>query len=145
MKIPKKPPSLVGKLLSNLTGLKVDLSPEDIDDKMIFMCFFDMQQRPSRYCLRQLSKRVQELKAKDIVVVAVQASKLNENTLNKWVKKYNIPFTVGMVQGDEEKTRFSRGVRSVPWLILTDREHIVHAEGFALNELTEKLEQVNEQ
>ncbi len=102
---------------------------------MISVCFFDMNQRPSRYCLRQLSTRAQELKAKDIVVVAVQASKIDDKTLNEWVKGTNIAFPVGVVQGDVEKTSFAWGVKSLPWLILTNDKHSVVAEGFNLNEL----------
>ncbi len=77
--------------------------------------------------------------AKDVVVTAVQASKVDDSVLNEWVEKSNIPFPVGMVQGDEDKIRFSWGVRSLPWLILTDKKHIVTAEGFSVAELDEKL------
>jgi len=44
-----------------------------------------------------------------------------------------------MIQADEEKTRIDWGVRSLPWLILTDKEHIVTAEGFSVNELNEQI------
>jgi len=64
----------------------------------------------------------------------VQASKVDENALNEWIKNNNIPFTVGMIQDDEEETRFAWGVRSLPWLILTNRKHIVNANGFSLAE-----------
>ena len=137
-------PSLVGRTLPMFKGLGIDVRPEDIKDQRILICFFDMEQRPSRNCLRQLSTKAQELKAKDIVVVAVQASKVDENTLNQWVKKYNIPFTVGMIQGNEEKNRFTWGVKSMPWLILTDKKHIVRAEDFALAELNAKIKEANE-
>jgi protocatechuate 3,4-dioxygenase beta subunit len=132
-------PSLIGKPLPELKDLKVDLSPADTDDKILLVCFWDMQQRPSRNCIRELTKRAEELKEKGVAVIAVQASKIDENALNQWVKKYNIPFAVGMVQGDVEKTRFAWGVRSLPWLILTNRKHIVRAEGFALTEIDEKI------
>ena len=56
----------------------------------------------------------------------------------EWVEKNKIPFPVGMIKGDEEKTRFTWGVRPLPWLILTDKKHIVTAEGFNLDELDEK-------
>lgn len=132
-------PSLVGKSLSQLSDLNIELNPEQTEDKIILVCFWDMNQRPSRNCLLQLSTKAQELKAKDIVVVAVQASKVNKDKLNDWVKKNNIPFPVGMVQGDEEKIRFTWGVRSLPWLILTDKKHIVTSEGFSISELDDKL------
>jgi len=137
--------SLIGKQLPELKDFKIDLSSADADNKMILVCFFDMNQRPSRNCLVQLSKRAQELKAKDVVVIAIQASKVDENALKKWVKENNIPFQVGIVQGDEEKTSFAWGVQSLPWLILTDREHIVQAEGFSIGDLDQKLKHISEE
>ncbi|MHC4489383.1 MAG: hypothetical protein ACYS9C_12915 [Planctomycetota bacterium] len=38
-----------------------------------------------------------------------------------------------------EKTRFTWGIQALPWLILTDKQHVVTAEGFTLTELNEKL------
>jgi hypothetical protein len=74
-----------------------------------------------------------------VIVVAVQASKVDEKKLNEWVKKYNIPFSVGMMEGDAEKTRFTWGVCSLPWLILTGKDHVATAEGFGVTELDEEL------
>jgi len=139
---PKRPPSLVGRPLPELKDVKIDLSPSDTEGKMILVCFFDMEQRPSRYCVNQLAKQAEQLKQKGIIVVAVQASKIDENKLNEWVKKYNIPFAVGMVQGDVEKSRFVWGVRSLPWLILTDRKHVIRSGGFGINALNEKIKAI---
>jgi hypothetical protein len=44
-----------------------------------------------------------------------------------------------MIQDEVEKTRFAWGVKSLPWLILTDQEHIVRAEGFSLSEFDKKI------
>ncbi len=129
----------VGKPLPHFQNIKIRLSAEQIENRAILLCFFNMEQRPSRNCIMQLTKKAQELKEKDIVVVAVQTSNFDESVLNEWVKKYNIPFTVGMVQGKEEQTRFTWGVRSLPWLILTDTKHVVRAEGFSLPEINEKI------
>ena len=129
----------VGRPLPGFDGIKIDLAANRTKEKMILVCFFDMNQRPSRNCIQQLSKRAQELKAKDIVVVAVQASKVDENALNEWIKKNNSPFPVGMIEGDVEKTLFNWGVKSLPWLILTDQKHVVRSEGFAFSELDNKL------
>ena len=137
--VPKQPASLVGKPLPELKDIKIKLPSAGLGNKRILICFWDMNQRPSRNCLRQLSERAQELKAKDIVAIAFQSSKIDENTLKQWVKKNNIPFPVGMIEGDSEKIRFTWGVRSLPWLILTDKQSIVRAEGFTLIELDEKL------
>jgi hypothetical protein len=60
------------------------------------------------------------------------------------VKKNNVQFPIGMVQGYEDKTRFTWCVRSLPWLILTDEQLIVRAEGFGINELDEKIKMLTE-
>jgi len=137
-------PSLVGKPLPDLGGVEIDLAPAQAKDKMLLVCFFDMEQRPSRNCIMRLAKQAQQLKQKGVTVVAVQSSKIDEKALNQWVKKYNIPFSIGMVQGNVEKGRFAWGVRSLPWLMLTDQQHIVHAEGFSINELDERITKLRE-
>jgi len=136
---PLRPKSLTGKRMPQFEDFNIQISSQDTKDKMLLVCFWDMEQRPSRNCMRQLSKRAPELKAKNIVVVAIQASKIDENKLSEWMKNNNIRFPVGMVQGDEDKTSFTWGVQSLPWLIMTDKERIVRAEGFALSELSEKI------
>jgi hypothetical protein len=55
------------------------------------------------------------------------------------MKKHNIPFPVGAIQGDKEKTRIAWGAKSLPWLILSDDVHKVVAEGFTLQELNDIL------
>jgi len=142
--VSKSPLSLVGKSLPSLENLNIRLDTNRFKDKQILVCFFDMNQRPSRNCVQQLSKRAQELKAKGVDVVVVQASKVDESELNEWVKKNNITFPVGMIQDDDEKTRFAWGVKSLPWLILTDSKQVVTAEGFGLNELDGKIVQTGD-
>ena len=137
-------PSLKDKPLPELKDLEVNLSSANIRDKMMLICFFDMEQRPSRNCIIQLTKKAEQLKQKGIICVAVQASKIDENKLNEWIKKYNIPFPAGMIESDQEKIRFTWGVKSLPWLILTDNKHIVRAEGFALSELDEKISAITQ-
>jgi hypothetical protein len=142
--VPKQPPSLVGKALPDVKELKLNLSPEDSEDKMLLVCFFDMEQRPSRYCITQLVKQAVQLQERALIIVAVQASKVDENALNEWVKKSNIPYPVGMVAGDVEKTKFAWCVRSLPWLILSNRKHVITAEGFSVTELDKKIEEAGD-
>ena len=109
------------------------------NDKAILVCFWDTEQRPSRRCILELARQAEQLKKDGIIVVSVQASKVQQIKLDEWIREQDISFPIGMIAGDEEKTRFTWGVRSLPWLILTDQKHIVTAEGFALTELNEKL------
>jgi hypothetical protein len=139
-----EPPSLIGKPLPGFENMTIDFNPGQVEANMLLVCFFDMNQRPSRNCLMQLSKKAKELKAKDVAVIVIQASKVDDNVLKEWVEKNKIPFPVGMAQADEEKIRFTWGVRSLPWLILTDKKHTVITEGFAINELDEKIKNIDE-
>ncbi len=138
------PISLTGKPLPRFENIKFDFSPEQTKNRRILVCFWDMNQRPSRNCILELVKRTKELEEKGVAVVLIQASGINENKLNEWVTKNDILFPIGMIEGDEEKIRFSWSVKSLPWLILTDKKHIVQAEGFSINELNESIAMLRE-
>ena len=133
------PPELVGKTLPEFVNIDTSFNSEQANDRRVLVCFWDMQQRPSRYYIRRLAEKARGFAEKGITVVCVHVSDIDNNTLYEWVKEYNIPFTIGIVRGNEEKTRFSWGVQSLPWLILTDSEHVINAEGFALSDLEEKI------
>jgi len=130
---------LMGKPMPEFSNLGIDILSQQITGRINLVCFFDMNQRPSRNCLVQLGKRAQELKAKGVSVVAMQTSKVEKNDLDIWVKKNSITFPVGMIEDNEDETRFNWGVKSLPCLILTDKRHIVIAEGFGIDELNDKI------
>jgi hypothetical protein len=136
----KTPPSLVDKSLPSFANVLFNSVPERTDEIALLICLFDMNQRPSRNCIMQLSKRAQELKIKEVAVIAIHASKIEHEKLDEWTKKNDISFPVGMIKDDEEKTRFNWGVKSLPWLILTNKEHVITAEGLNLLELNAQLE-----
>ena len=137
-------PSLVGKPLPDMNGITTDFTPAQAQGKIVLVCFFDMNQRPSRHCLIQIAGQAEQLKNKGVTIIAVQASKMEQEALNQWVKKYNISFPIGIISGNVEKARFNWGVESLPWLILTDRAHVVCAEGFSLGELDNKIGQLGD-
>jgi peroxiredoxin len=133
------PAPLIGKPLPDFENIAIEFEHRQAQDKMLLFCFFDMNQRPSRNCIMQLAKNVEELKQKGVAVMVVHSSKVDESTLDEWVKKNNIPFPVGMIEGDEEEVRFTWGVKSLPWLILTDSKHFVTDEGFGLDKLDDRI------
>jgi hypothetical protein len=137
------PPSLKGQSLPDLNALGISSSPGDLTGKRLLVCFWDMNQRPSRHCMTQLAKQIEMLEQKGVVVVAVQASKVERSALDEWEKKHDI-FLTSMVEGDAKKARFIYGVQSLPWLILIDRTHVVCAEGFPLSELDDQIEQLGD-
>jgi hypothetical protein len=141
--MPFKPipaPSMVGKSLPDLEELGIELPSAYIDGKKLVICFFDINQRPSRHCITQLAAQAESLTDNSVIFAAVQASKIAQETFSEWVKKHEIAFSVGMIKGDPEKVRFIWGVRSLPWLILTDKSHTVVSDGFIPRDLDNQLE-----
>ncbi len=135
---------LMGKPLPGIKDLGAVLPSTEISGKMMLICFFDIAQRPSRNLLQRLRARAQELKSKGLLIVAVHVSKVDTG-FDEWLLgSHGIPFPMGTFQGDEEKARSTWGVQALPWLILTDRKHVVIAEGFDLDELDEKVEAVDQ-
>jgi beta-lactamase regulating signal transducer with metallopeptidase domain/protocatechuate 3,4-dioxygenase beta subunit len=132
---------LKGKPLPALKDLGIDLPP-NAKGKMLLVCFYDMDQRPSRNTMTQLAERTKDLVDKGLVIVAVQSSRTDQAGLNQWIDQNKIPFPVGRIQDDVSKTRSAWGVRSLPWLILTDRNQVVRAEGFDISELQSRIEAV---
>jgi hypothetical protein len=112
-----------------------------MDGTRLLVCFFDINQRPSRHCVGQLNRRAKQLRKQGVFVVCVQASHLPKKGLNDWRKKDRISLPIGMVGNDSIKTRQEWAVQSLPCLILTDEDHIVIAEGFRLYELDDKIEE----
>jgi hypothetical protein len=128
---------LLGKSIPGISELGI--KSEAAKDKAMLICFFDYEQRPSRNCIQEINKKAQELKEKDIEIIAVQASKIEQDILDEWIEKNNISIPVGMIQDNEEETKLNWGVKSLPWLILTDKEHVVQEEGFSVSEIEEKI------
>ncbi|MGE5296040.1 MAG: MSCRAMM family protein [Solirubrobacterales bacterium] len=138
---PAKATPLAGSRLPDFNGIKIDLPPEQIKDKRMLVCFFDWDQRPSRICVTQLAKQNDVLTAKGVVVAAVSVSIGDDTALQGWAKQNQIPFPVGIIQGDKDETLFTWSVKSLPWLVLTDGDHTVTADGFNPAELTQKLDE----
>jgi Leucine-rich repeat (LRR) protein len=136
---PAVAPSLIGRKLPGFEDFGVNLRPEDIQGKTVLVCFFDLNQRPARHCLDQLLQKAHELKDKGIIVIAVQAVEAEPDTLAAWRQQSHVPFAVGALREDIPERRYAWSVRALPWLILADRDHTVRAEGFASEELEQKI------
>jgi protocatechuate 3,4-dioxygenase beta subunit len=139
-----KAPPLTSKALPDYTGINLDLNQDRFKDRKLLICFFDYEQRPARRYVLQLNGRQRQLREKGVRIVAVQTNKTSENKIAQWVKTTNISIPVATVIGDFDETRFIWNVQSLPWLILTDREHVVVAEGFNVNELDDKMTELRE-
>ena len=137
--------SLVGRPLPRLTEITPLSSLGDIENRAVLVCFFDMTQRPSRHCLSALAKKAEELRQKNVAILAVQPADADASALDAWAGDQGIPFAVTRIKSDITKVRYSWGVQSLPWLILTDTAQVVRAEGFTIAELPQKLDSIPEE
>ena len=107
--------------------------------KKILVCFFDMDQRPSRFCVSQLAKRAEDLSNRGIVIVAIHARSVEKKELDDWLEQNQITLPVGIVEKGNDNFQSTWGAKSLPWLILTNEQHVIQAEGFSINELDKSI------
>jgi len=134
--------SMKGKSRPDMTsvGLTASDAPEG---KPLLICLFDLEQRPSRRCVRLLHEQSDALSGKGLVVVVVQASVVPDATLRDWKASMPVSFPVGRVPAKSPSTRWAADVPSLPWLILVGSNGKVASEGFAIDELGERLGEID--
>ncbi len=141
--VPRTPAKLMGKPLPDLKKVGIEL-PADANGRMLLVCLWDMNQRPSRHCIGEMVRRAAALSEKGVTIVAIHAAKAEEGALEQWIDQNKPAFPVGRITGDVEKTLFDWGTASLPHLILTDKKHVVVGEGFGLlGELDERIEEAS--
>ncbi len=137
-KVHRQWPSLLGKELRDFADLKL-ASAIPAKGKAILIVFVDLQNRPSRHALQELAKSQEVFLQRCVEVVPIEMSDMTSEALREWRETLAIPWRIGVTTGDPDTVRRSWGAKSLPWLILTDRRHLVRAEGFPLEELDAKL------
>jgi hypothetical protein len=131
--------------------------------KHIVLCFWDINQEQSQQLLLTLRDRQQALAQKGILLIAVEASGVQTDKVRSWARDNELTFPVGAfhsrfeqywkarkkdMDDRKKKTVLSNlvtdiktiwTVEKLPWLMLSDRDLVVTAEGFDLDELNEIL------
>ena len=136
--------SLKGNTMPDFKDITFKSPIENLQGKSLLVCFWDYQQRPSRNCILELNKKAEELKAENIEVIAVQIAPIEQETLDSWIAENGITITIGTAGEKEANVRFKWAVKSLPWMVLTDSKNKVFDEGFGINELDEKIEELGE-
>ncbi len=139
-KLPKKDlataESKVGKPIPGFDGVRFETSQKDkIKGRPLLVCFWDMDQRPSRQCMRVLEKQMQIWRDKNVAVLAVHTGAKRGRQVTEWLKKYGPSLTAGTIQGDPYDTLLAWGARGFPWLVLTDEKHVITKAGFNLSDM----------
>jgi len=133
--------SLKGSPLPDLAtvNLASDTAPAG---KPVLLCLFDAGQRPSRHVVHQLDEQAAALRQQGVTVLGVQATVASDETFNEWKSASPVSFPVGRVTEKSDKTKWVASVSALPWLILTDADHRVIAEGFLLDELDAQIKKL---
>jgi hypothetical protein len=136
-----KPPSLVGHALPDLTasGLKAADAPAS---EPVIVLLIDAEQRPSRRTLEVLTDQATGLKAKPVAVVVLEVGSMTESDYAGWLQGATLPFLITRLKGNAANGRSAWGARSLPWLILADKNHRVVADGFPIEDLDAKLKEL---
>jgi hypothetical protein len=137
--VPKQPPSLIGKALPDLSACGVS-APGEAQSVLVYV--WDMNQRPSRHFLKQLAAKADRLHEKKVAVVLLNAAPADKAALDAWLSDNGINWPCGIAADNPEATQFGIGAKALPWLILTNAENNVIAEGFSVEELEEKLNHI---
>jgi len=128
--------SKIGKPVPSLDKIRFEgFSKNQIKNKPLLICFWDMDQRPSRRNIRALQEQQQTLRNKNIAILTVHSGTKSQKDVKEWLKKNSISLTVGMIEGDPYNTLFAWGAKASPWLVLTDEKHVIKKAGFNLSDV----------
>ena len=140
----KESPHKIGVLLP-LSGPEAIDSNEVLDwakDKMVLLCFWEMGEPNSEQLARALNERQESLAERGMAVVLVEACAATRAKLKSWAEENKIAFPVGSFrERDVKPLRQNWVIQRLPWLVLTDKEHVVIAEGLGLYELDDRMRQ----
>ena len=118
------------KTLPRFEMFDLKLELEETKDKMILLCFVDIKQASQEYAFN-LAERASNLAEKDVLVILVDAAGSEKEQVDAWVKGHSIKVPVGRLYKELLKEiRQAWGIETLPRLVLTDRNHIITAEGF---------------
>jgi beta-lactamase regulating signal transducer with metallopeptidase domain/protocatechuate 3,4-dioxygenase beta subunit len=137
--MPAKPQSLTGKALPSIADLGIEAAADSYKDQRILLCFFDAGRRPSRDAVSALAKQANQLKQKSVTVIAVRTDQADTDELKQWLKEQSA-VSIGSMKDSTPRATSSWGVQTLPWLILTDKNHVVQAEGFSIDDLDKTLQ-----
>jgi protocatechuate 3,4-dioxygenase beta subunit len=133
--------SFKGSVLPDLAS--VNLASDAVSaGKPVLLCLFDAGQRPSRHVMRQLNEQMASLQQRNVCVIGVQTAVISDETFNEWKSASPVAFPLGRVTDKSDKSQWASTVTTLPWLILTDANHQVIAEGFAFDELDTRVQKL---
>jgi len=123
------------KSLPDLSTLSKDIDYKKLDGNSVLLCMVDIAQRHSRRCLYELAQKREYLAFKGLTLVVVQVSRTDQTPYAAFLKAVRFDIPIPMVDQDFEIKKIEWGVKDLPWLILTDKAHVVVGEGRSVAEV----------
>ncbi len=134
----------VVKRIPNPRTFNRELSFEKVKDKKVLLCFCKLDLRSSQEYVLKLTEHADSLAQKDVAVILVQVPAIDPRRRSEWMEKNEVTFPVGKVYGKKAKYILrSWGTDKLPHLVLADKDHVVIFEGFKIEELNEKIREID--
>jgi hypothetical protein len=135
----RDPPALQPQPSAPLAVLDTDVKPETLAGKKVLVCFFDMNQRPSRRLVQDLAAEAKLLEQNNLPVLLIQAGEADKAAVQKWLRASGVPFAAGTTAPAMPKLLEDWTVQALPWLVLLDESRVIRATGFDLEQLDQSL------
>jgi hypothetical protein len=110
-----------------------------LEGKAVLLCFVDIEQRPCRHAMTQISSQSDLFARENVAVVAVQVGDGVPPELQDWATKEMKGVHMATPSGGKNDVQKAWGIQSLPWLVLMDGNRIVQAEGFGPAEIPAQL------
>lgn len=122
------------KKLPSLKQFSLEQFETAAADKPILLAFIDLNQRPGRHALKTLTEKYQTITQKGIAMAVIQTAPPTQS-LEKWKAKQKFPFPIGKFPEEPKKIRKEWGIKALPWLIITDKNHKIIKTGFQTDQI----------
>ncbi|MHC4715297.1 MAG: TlpA disulfide reductase family protein, partial [Planctomycetota bacterium] len=133
------PPKTIADIKPPLSDLVIQPPDISLEDRALLVCFWDMDSRPSRRAVEELTARYRELRGCGVTVLPVHAGGTDASSARAWLAAKRFPPLWAFIRGDRDETLARWGAESLPWLVLVDKEHIVRAAGFGISDLDQTM------
>ena len=125
------------KRIPRLRYLHLKSMERKVEGKSILLCFCDMAQPASRQCVMALQKQIRNLDG--IVVALVDCLRGTAARNRSRIRLDRSSFPTGVIDRNADKLLRAWNVERLPHLVLTDKDHLVIAEGFGVDALNDKI------
>ena len=142
---PARTASLLGAPLGALGAVAPTFDAATADGTPLLVVFLDINQRASRHVVAELAEAADKLAERAVKVLLIDESGATAEELAEWVEGTGAPFAAAALSGQPEEVHAEWGIQGLPWLILTDKDHVVRAEGFQIGELDDRLAKLAEE